>query len=80
MIWPPDSEPDSSRSPSCADDGQEMVNHSEETRQLRIARLKRQVDAGTYRVPAGEVADAMVRFFSREMPDQGGDLSPWSPR
>lgn len=57
-----------------------MVNDSEETRQLRIARLKRQVDAGTYRVAAEEVADAVVRFFSREMPESGEDLNRWKPR
>jgi len=78
--WPRDSEPDSSRGPSDADDGQEMVNDPEETRLLRIARLKHQIDAGTYRVPATEVADAVVRFFSREMPDAGEGLSRWTPR
>jgi anti-sigma28 factor (negative regulator of flagellin synthesis) len=57
-----------------------MVNDSEETRQLRIARLKRQVDAGTYRVPADEVADAVIRFFSRKMPADGEDLSPRGAR
>jgi anti-sigma28 factor (negative regulator of flagellin synthesis) len=57
-----------------------MVNDSEETRQLRIARLKRQVAAGTYRVPAEDVADAVVRFFSREMPDSDDGLSRWTPR
>ena len=80
MSWPPDSESDSSRAPSHADDGQETVIDSEETRQLRIARLKREVDAGTYRVPAEEVADAVVRFFSRELPDAGEDLNRWTPR
>ena len=57
-----------------------MVNDPEETRLLRIARLKRQIDAGTYRVPANEVADAVVRFFSREMPDPNEGLSRWTPR
>jgi len=57
-----------------------MVNDPEETRLLRIARLKHQIDAGTYRVPATEVADAVVRFFSREMPDAGEGLSRWTPR
>jgi len=80
VSWPRDSDPDSSLGPSCADDGQEMVNDSKETRQLRIARLKLQVDAGTYRVPADQVADAVVRFFSREMPDPGEGLSRWAPR
>ena len=31
-------------------------------------------------VPADEVADAVVRFFSREMPNPGEGLSRWTPR
>jgi anti-sigma28 factor (negative regulator of flagellin synthesis) len=66
--------------PSAADDGEETVADAQEMRLLRIARLKQQVDAGIYRVPAEEVADAIVRFFSRKISDDDDRLSRWRRR
>ena len=34
-------------------------------RRETVDRLKREITAGTYRIPSGAVADAIIRFFDR---------------
>ncbi|MCI1858729.1 MAG: flagellar biosynthesis anti-sigma factor FlgM [Sporolactobacillus sp.] len=42
------------------------VRHSEETQQKKIDRLKAQVEAGTYHVPAEKIADKMIEYWKRK--------------
>lgn len=54
-----------------------LVSESAEERMNRVDQILQNVAAGQYEVPAAEVADAVVAFFSRsiEPPSQGNPSS-----
>ena len=51
-----------------------LISESAEDRVERVAKIRDHVSAGSYDVPAGDVADALVAFFSRDfVPDEAGN-------
>ena len=45
-----------------------LIEESQEERMSRRDQIRRSVADGSYEVPAGAVADAVVAFFDRSMP------------
>ena len=51
-----------------------LVGESAQDRLKRVEEIRRHVAAGSYEVPAGDVADALVAFFRRHfLPADGGN-------
>ncbi len=45
-----------------------LISESTEDRLKRVEQIRADVVRGSYDVPAGDVADALVAFFSRDFP------------
>jgi hypothetical protein len=51
-----------------------LITESAQDRVKRLDAIRRHVSAGSYDVPAGDVADALVAFFRRDfLPDDDGN-------
>ena len=51
-----------------------LISESAQDRTKRVEEIREHVSAGSYDVPAGDVADALVAFFSRDFPaDDAGN-------
>jgi predicted Holliday junction resolvase-like endonuclease len=45
-----------------------LVTESAQDRRKRVEEIREHVSRGSYDVPAGDVADALVAFFRRDFP------------
>ena len=51
-----------------------LISESAQDRRKRVEEIREHVSRGSYDVPAGDVADALVAFFSRDFPpDDAGN-------
>jgi len=51
-----------------------LITESAQDRLKRVEEIREHVSRGSYDVPAGDVADALVAFFSRDFPpDDAGN-------
>lgn len=48
-----------------------LISESAQDRSKRVEEIREHVSRGSYDVPAGDVADALVAFFRRDFPPAG---------